>query len=146
MKKEREWLKKEIDELGKRLGRLEEILGELSSPLERFQDVTSSYFKLLNLYSEHGTISPEVIVPEVKDPISKDIIQILFEKGDQNVSQITESLKKRRGKASRRTVKTKLHELEGSGVLQMEQSSKWATYSISPELVKKWSQLLGLHK
>ncbi|MCK5548282.1 MAG: hypothetical protein KAI64_04660, partial [Thermoplasmata archaeon] len=81
MKKEREWLKKEIDELGKRLGRLEEILGELSSPLERFQDVTSSYFKLLNLYSEHGTISPEVIVPEVKDPISKDIIQILFEKG-----------------------------------------------------------------
>jgi len=144
--KEKEWLKEELEALGNRLNKLETILDEISKPLERYRDLTSSYFKLLNLYSEHGVISPELIVPEVKDPISKDIINVLFRKSDQNISQITESLKKMRGTASRRIVRQKLHELEGQGYVLKEGSSRQQKYSISSELTKKWSQLLGLNK
>jgi len=144
--KEKEWLKKELEELGERLSRLEGVLNEISKPLDKFREVTSNYFKLINIYSEHGAISPELIVPEVKDPISKDIINALFEKGDQNISQITESLKKRRGKASRRIVRHKLQELEDKGIVIRGESTAHPTYSVSSELIKKWSQLLGFYK
>jgi DNA-binding transcriptional ArsR family regulator len=138
--------KKELEELGERLDRLESILTEISKPLENFRDMTSNYFRLINLYSEHGTISPELIVPEVKDPISKDIINVLFQKNEQNISQITESLKKRRGKASRRIVRQKVQELEKAGLVMKGDESQHPKYSVTPELVKKWSQLLGFNK
>ena len=145
-KKDEEGLKKELDELGKRLDRLEAILGEVTEPLEKFRGLVSDYFRLLRLYSQHGMISPELVTPEVKDPISKDIISVLFERKEQNISQITESLKKRRGKASRRIVRQKLQGLEAKGIVIREEGSHRPTYSISPELIKKWSQLLGFYK
>jgi DNA-binding HxlR family transcriptional regulator len=137
--------KGELDELGQRLDRLESILNEISKPLENFYGVTGNYLRLLKFYSEHGSISPEHIVPEVKDPISKGIVNVLFQKNEQNISQITESLKKLRGTASRRIVREKLRELESTGVVIKEEGSKQAKYSIAPELIKKWSQLLGFN-
>ena len=138
--------KKEVDELAERLDRLESILGEISRPLSSVQNITSAYFRLLNMYSEHGSISPELIVPEIKDPISRDIINILFQRSALNVSQVTEALKKRRGKASRRIVRAKLLELEKGGVVVGEREGSRRTYSVSEELLKKWSQLLGFYK
>ena len=139
-------LRKGLEELGERLERLERILGEISRPLAGFQDITSGYLKLLSMYSEHGAISPELIVPELKDPISRAVINVLFQKGDQNVSQIAEGLKRARGKASRRTVREKLLELEGTGLVARGGTSSRPTYSVSDELVRKWSKLLGFVK
>jgi DNA-binding transcriptional ArsR family regulator len=144
--KDEDWLKNELEELSERLNRLEGILSDLSKPMDRFREVTSDYFRLMSLYSEHGTISPELLVPEVKDSISRDIIKILFEKSGQNISQITNSVRKKRGKASRRIVRSKIQDLEELGIVVGDQETKWTVYSISPELVKKWSQLLGLSK
>jgi DNA-binding transcriptional ArsR family regulator len=144
--KEKEWLKEELDELGERMNRLETILDEISKPLSRYRELTSNYFKLIDLYSEHGMISPELIVPEVKDPISKDIVNVLFHKSEQNISQITELLRKRRGSASRRIVREKLKELEDKGYIVKESISRQQKFSVSPELTKKWSQLLGFYK
>jgi DNA-binding transcriptional ArsR family regulator len=139
-------MKNELDELGQRLDRLESILNEISKPLENFYGMTGNYLRLLKFYSEHGSISPEHIVPELKDPISKGIVNVLFQKNEQNISQITESLKRLRGTASRRIVREKLRELESTGVVIKDEGSKQAKYSIAPELIKKWSQLLGFNK
>jgi DNA-binding transcriptional ArsR family regulator len=138
--------KGELEELGQRLDRLESILNEISKPLENFYGITGNYLRLLKFYSEHGSISPEHIVPGLKDPISKDIVNVLFQKNEQNISQITESLKRVRGTASRRIVREKLRELESAGVVVKVEGSKQAKYSVAPELIKKWSQLLGFNK
>ncbi|TET90742.1 MAG: hypothetical protein E3J35_05485 [Methanomassiliicoccales archaeon] len=150
---EDEDIRKELKELSAKIDRLEETLTKISAPysdlvgyLAKFQNISQSYFKLLDLYDKHGSLSPEIIIPGLKDPISKDIIVILFNKKEQNISQITEELKKRRGTASRRIVREKLKALEEQDVVVCKEGTKTKKYSISPEVVEKWSQLLYLPK
>lgn len=150
---EKEDIRKEIKELSEKIDKLEETLSKISKPytdivgyMSQFQSVSRGYFRLLDLYEKHGSLSPEIIIPELKDPISKEIVVVLFTKKEQNISQITEELKKRRGTASRRTVREKLQSLLEDNIVVCKEGSKTKKYSISDEVVEKWSQVLGLPK
>lgn len=144
---------REIQELTDRIGRLEEALrdvarpySELSAHISRFQDIVNKYFRLLDLYQKHGSISIDVILPEVKDPISKEIMKILLEKESLNISQVTDELRARTGSASRRIVRGRLTDLVEKGILVEVEGSKSKDYQISESVIKKWSEVLGLSK
>jgi hypothetical protein len=150
---EEEDIRKEIKQLSEKIDRLEETLSRISRPyseftdyLSQFQSISKGYFRLLDLYEKHGSLSPEIIIPDLKDPISKEIVVILFSKKEQNISQITAELKKRRGTASRKTVRERLASLVENNVVVCEEGSKTKKFSISDEVVEKWSKMLGLPK
>jgi DNA-binding transcriptional ArsR family regulator len=143
---EEEELRDEIKKLNKRIRELEGLISQIQRPFEQIYDAAKGYYKFIDLYMKYGEVSPEIIVPELKDPISKEIISVLFEKNGQNTSQITEAVRERRGSASRRIVRQKLAELEKEGLVVSKKSRKSVEYYISEELVKKWSQVLSLNK
>ena len=150
---DKEDIRKEIKDLSEKIDKLEETLTKISQPyseivgyISQFQSISKGYFRLLDLYDKHGSLSPEVIIPDLKDPISKEIVVILFSKKEQNISQITEELKKRRGTASRRIVRERLNTLLEKNIVVCDEGSKTKKYSISMEVVEKWSQVLGLPK
>jgi len=144
---------KKIEELSQRIAQLEETLhqvaqpyGELVKQLAMFQDTVQRYFRLLDLYQKHGVISIETILPQVKDPISKEVMRILLDKPGLNISEITEELRVRRGSSSRRIVRDRLQELLELKLVNERADRKEKTYEISEEVVRKWSQVLGLTK
>ena len=146
-------LGKDVKELRKQVEALREALNEVAEPyrelagyIEQLQGITRGYFRLLDLYAKHGAVSPDLVVPGLKDDISKAILTVLFEKGDRNVSQITDSVKGKRGTASRRIVRERLHELVKQGVIIESAESRGHTYRVSEEVAAKWSQVLGLSK
>lgn len=136
----------EVKELTKRINELEKMLATLLKPLNDAQKTTQNYLKLAGLLLDHGGLTPDVILPEVKDPISKDIVRVLLERPDQNVSQITELVKSRRGTASRRIIREKLADLEAKNIIQKQQRGTRYVYSLTVEVIRKWTQLLGLSK
>jgi len=145
--------KEEIEDLSNRIGQLEEALrdvarpyAELSDHISRFQDIVGRYFRLLDLYRKHGAISIDVILPEVKDSMSKEIMRILLDRPGLNISQITDELRSRSGSASRRIVRGRLNDLVENGLLVESVGKKQKTYEISESVVEKWSQVLGLSK
>jgi len=144
-------VKKQLHELNEKMDELQEVLAKVAAPyseiagyLDRFQQIVGNYFRLMDLYQRHGAISPELVVPGLKDPISRDIVRILFEKGDRNISQIAEALKTRRGSASRRIVREKLEALEAQHVVVVDKTPRWPTYRIADEVARRWGELLGL--
>lgn len=146
-------LRKEIKELSEKMEKLESTIKEISMPysevlgyLERFQEISKSYFRLLELHERYGSISPEVLLPGLKDPISIEIIKILFDSKERNISEITRELKNRRGTASRRIVRERLQILEEKGAIECVSGEKSKKYSVSRELLNKWSQVLALPK
>lgn len=143
--KDKEDLRKEVKELNSRIAELEGIISELQEPLRQLRRAASGYYKFIDLFMKYGGVSPDKIIPGVKDPISKEIINILFEKNGQNISQITEVLRAHRGSASRRIVREKLGGLEHAGYVVRKTTKKSVEYYISEELVKKWSQVLGFN-
>ncbi len=108
---------------------------------ERQQNGT---FRLAGLLLDHGGLTPDVILPELKDPISKDIVRVLLERPGQNVSQIADLVKAKRGTASRRIIRKKLLSLEEKNIIQKQQQQSRVVYSLTSEVIKKWTQLLGL--
>jgi DNA-binding transcriptional ArsR family regulator len=146
-------LEKEIKELSDKMERLEKTLKEISTPysqvlgyMEKFQEISKGYFRLLELYERHGAVSPEVLLPGLKDPISIEIIKILFDAKERNISEITRDLKRRRGSASRRIVRERLQILEDKGAIECVSTGKSKKYKISQEMLDKWSQVLALPK
>jgi len=137
-------LQKEIKELNERIAELEDQISRLVKPVQEMQNNTRNYFKLLDIALRHGRVSPDLLIPEIKDPISKDIVCVLVDKGYQNVSQITEGVKSRRGSSSRRIVREKLKLLEGMDIVVRSDEKKIATYYISNDVLRKWSQILGI--
>lgn len=136
----------EVKELTKRINDLEKMLSVLLKPLSDVQKTTQSYMKLAGLLLDHGGLTPEVILPEIKDPISKDIVRVLLERPEQNISQITDLVKSKRGTASRRIIREKLSGLEAKRIIQRQQHGSRYVYSLTAEVIKKWTQLLGLSK
>jgi DNA-binding transcriptional ArsR family regulator len=134
----------EVKELNKRISDLEKMLSVLLKPLTDVRKTTERYLKLAGLLLDHGGLTPDVILPELKDPISKDIVRVLLERPSQNVSQITDLVKSKRGSASRRIIRKKLLYLEENHIIQKQQQGSRAVYSLTPEVIKKWTQLLGL--
>ena len=145
-------------EVAKKLADLEETVGrikggyaELGQYMDVLKDISSRYFRLMDLYAKHGKISVDLAAPDVKDQISKDIIKILLDRSDKdkqgsNLSEITRELKNSRGSASRRIVREKVAKLEKTGYVKRVGGGKIPTYSISDSLVEKWLQLLGMSK
>ncbi|MHC1681052.1 MAG: hypothetical protein AB9860_07415 [Methanomassiliicoccales archaeon] len=144
---------KRIQELTERIAQLEEAIRQVSVPysqlaaqLATFQDTVGKYFRLMDLYQRYGVVSIDTILPEVKDPISKDILRILLDRPGLNISQLTDELKGRRGSSSRRIVRDKLKELAEMKLVLEEPGRNERSYRLSEEVVKRWSQVLGLTK
>jgi len=136
----------EVKELNKRISELEKMLSVLMKPFTDIRKTTESYMRLAGLLLDHGGLTPDLILPELKDPISKDIVRVLLERPEQNVSQITDLVKSRRGTASRRIIREKLVDLEKKNIIQKQQRGSRSVYSLTAEVIKKWTQLLGLTK
>jgi DNA-binding transcriptional ArsR family regulator len=136
----------EVKELNKRISDLEKMLSVLMKPFNDIRKTTESYMRLAGLLLDHGGLTPDLILPELKDPISKDIVRVLLERPEQNVSQITDLVKSRRGTASRRIIREKLVDLEKKNIIQKQQRGSRSIYSLTAEVIKKWTQLLGLTK
>jgi DNA-binding transcriptional ArsR family regulator len=144
---------KKIEELALRIAELEASIRLITKPyadlvehLDQVQGIVNRYFGLLDLYQTHGGISIDMITPNVKGPISKEIVRILLDHPRLNVSQLADELKKRLGSSSRRIVRSKLQVLIEQGIVVDDLENKVKTYSVSSSVIKKWSQVLGLTK
>jgi len=112
-------LQKEIRELRSQIEALRTALSDVTRPyaelmayVDRLQDASRGYFRILGLYTKYGTVSPDLVIPGLKDDISRHIVVALFDRPDRNISQITEAVKGKRGTASRRIVRERLDDLE----------------------------------
>ncbi len=148
---QKEDLQEQIRALSEKMDSVEDSLTKVAGPysqlldyLQRFQKISSSYFKMLGLYQRYGAISPDLLIPGVNDPISRDVVKVLFERDGQNISQIADKLKEMRGTSSRRIVRERLKELEAKGVVRAKGSPKSRDYWLTEEYVDKWYRLLGL--
>ena len=138
-------LKKEIKELNKRISDLEKMLSTLMQPLRNVGKTTQNYMRLTGLILDHGGLTPDMILPDVKDPISKEIVRVLMDRSEQNISQITELVRAKRGTASRRIIREKIQELEEKNIITKQLKGKLYVYSLSEDVIKKWSQMLGFN-
>ena len=136
-------LRKQVESLREALAAVAEPYREMAGYVEQLQTIARGYFRLLDLYAKHGAVSPDLIVPGLKDDISKAILTALFEKSDRNISQITEAVKAKRGTASRRIVRERLHALVERGVVVASGGSRGHTYRVAEDVTAKWSQVLG---
>jgi len=139
-------LKDEVRKLSTRIGELESVLSQLREPFSQLQDIGRNYFRLIELYMKFGEISPDSALPGLKDSMSRDIVNALFQKNGQNISELTEAVRARRGSASRRIIRARLAELEEQGIVRGERTGKAVEYHVSDEVVRKWSQMLGFVK
>ncbi|HEQ79352.1 MAG TPA: hypothetical protein ENN76_03705 [Euryarchaeota archaeon] len=137
-------LKEEIRELNRRLAQMESMLLKLVNPVDYIDIPAKGYLKLVSLALQHGRISPDMLIPKIRDDISRAIVQTLVEKNGQNISQITESVKNARRTASRRIVRERLKKLESEHVVDVKKHGAIAHYYISEEVLKKWSRMLGI--
>jgi DNA-binding transcriptional ArsR family regulator len=138
-------LKKEIKELNKRISELEKMLSEVISPLRDVGKTTQKYLKITGLILEHGGFTPDMILPELKDHISREIVRALIDRQDQNISEITELVRSKRGTASRRIIRERLKELEEKDIVKKQMKGKYYVYNLTDEVIRKWSQMLGLN-
>ncbi len=136
----------EIRDLNKRINDLEKMLSALIQPIYQARKTTQDYLKLAGLLLDHGGLTPDLILSELKDPISRDIVRVLLERNEQNITQITERVKSKRGTSSRRIIREKLKELEGKNIVQKHQKGSRYVYSLTRDVIKKWTELLGLTK
>ena len=137
-------LPKQIKELNKRIAELEGLMAQIVAPVQKMQRSTQNYLRIVDLALKHGGLSPEMLLPEVKDPISKDIVKVLLKKSGMNITQITDSLRDERGSASRRIVREKLKSLEEMEIVKQKEDKKVPTYKLTEKVLRKWSQLLGI--
>jgi len=135
----------EVKELNKRISELEKMLSILIKPLQDVRKTTSNYMRLTGLLLDHGGLTPDLILPEIKDPISKEIVRVLMDRSKQNISQITELIRIKRGTASRRIIREKIQELTEKNIIQKHQKGSLYVYSLNEEVIKKWSQMLGFN-
>ena len=137
-------LSEEIQKLNDRISELESMLSQLLRPLQQIQNSTGQYIRLLQLALDHGGLTPELVVPEVKDPISREIVRALLDRSEQNVSEITARVRNKRGTASRRIIRLRLGELTNKQIVEKKQKGSLYVYSLTEDVLKKWGQLLGL--
>ena len=138
-------LEKEVKELNKRISELEKMLSEVLNPLRQVGKTTQNYLKITSLVIQHGGLTPDMILPELKDNISREIVRVLLDKQDQNISEITELVRSKRGTASRRIIRERLKELEEKDIVKKRMKGKLYVYSITDKVIRKWSQMLGFN-
>ncbi len=130
------------DDLRKELRDLRDQIEALRSALS---DAARPYTELMS-YVEHGKVSPDLVIPGLKDDISRHIVVALFDKPDRNISQITEAVKGKRGTASRRIVRARLADLKEQGIVEATPGSRTRTFRVADGVAEKWSQVLGVPK
>jgi hypothetical protein len=135
----------EVKELNKRISELEKMLSVLIKPIQDVSKVTQNYMKIIRLLLDHGGITPDLILPEIKDPIAKEIVRVLLDRTEQNISQITELVRSKRGTASRRIIRDKIQELIEKDIIQKKQKGSLYVYSLTEKVIRKWSQMLGFN-
>jgi len=138
---------RKLIELEESIGKVKGGYAELGQYMEILKDISGRYFRLMDLYTKHGTISVDLAAPDIKDQISKDIVRILLDRADKdkkgsNLSEITRALKGVRGSASRRIVREKVGKLEQMGHVKKVETGKIPSYAISDSLVEKWYSML----
>src|SRR2546428_11586154 len=119
---------------------------ELMAYVDRLQDVSRSYFRVLELFTKYGKVSPDLVIPGLKDDISRHIVVSLFDQPDRNISQIAEAVKGKRGTASRRIVRARLEDLQRQGIVVATPGSRTRTLRVANGVAEKWSQVLGVSK
>lgn len=139
-------LSDEIKSLNKRIDELETMLRAVIQPFQEIGKTTSNYIRLIGIMLEHGGLTPDTILSDLKDPIEKDIIRVLTQKKDLNISQITDNVRSQRGTASRRIIREKLKNLETKNMVYSQQKGSRVVYNLTDEVIKKWSQVLGFIK
>ena len=139
-------LSDEIKSLNKRIDELETMLRAVIQPFQEIGKSTSNYIRLIGIMLEHGGLTPDTILSDLKDPIEKDIIRVLTQKKDLNISQITDNVRSQRGTASRRIIREKLKNLETKNMVYSQQKGSRIIYNLTDEVIKKWSQVLGFIK
>lgn len=146
-------LRKEIRELRAQIEALRTVLSDVTRPYEelmayvdRLQDASRGYFRILDLFAKYGSVSPELVIPGLKDDISRHIVVALFDRPDRNISQITEAVKGKRGTSSRRIVRKRLEDLQREGIVVATPGSPTRTFRVAEDLAEKWSQVLGVPK
>lgn len=116
---ETEKLKKRFEELQKRLETIEETIPlayDLMHLSERLNIPVNLYQTQLRQLAVLSRVKE--IIPELeKDEISRLVIQSLVSGKDLNISRITGSVRRQRGKASRRIVAERLERLEKIGIV-----------------------------
>lgn len=142
-----------IEELSERIAELEAALSQIVRPyaelveqLDRFQGMVQKYFRLLDVYQRHGAISIDIILPQLKDRISREIMRILMDRPGLNISQVEEELRSRTGTSSRRIVRGRLEELVREGLVVEEKGRRANSFRVSDEVVRRWAEVLGLPK
>ena len=130
-----------LEELNERIGRLESALTAALRPLEAMGDLGQRYLRLASMLVEHGGLSPDTLFPEVRDPISRDILSALMRLREANISRLTDELRTRRGKASRRIVRARLAGLERQGFVETGTRGRRAVYLLTERVVRKWSSI-----
>lgn len=144
---------RQIEELTERIAALEAVISQVTRPytelveqLGQFQAVVQKYFRLLDLYQRHGAISVDIIMPQVKDRISREIMRILMDRPGLNISQVDEELRARTGSSSRRIVRGRLEDLVKESLVVEDKGSRASSFRVSDEVIRKWSDVLGLSK
>ncbi len=129
-----------------RIEKLEKMMAKyLDSDYFRYiRRILSTYLRLIDIYVEHGRISPAVIFPDIKDSTEREILEILFHYGKLNITQITEELRNSRGKASRNTVRKKINDLEDKGLLESRIEKGERVCYVAEYALKKWLKVLGI--
>ena len=135
----------EIKKMNRRISDLEKMLSVLIKPFQDVRITTSNYMRLTGLLLDHGGLTPDLILPEIKDPISKEIVRVLMNRSEQNISQITELIRSKRGTASRRIIREKIQELIEKNIIQKHQKGSLYVYGLAEEVIKKWSKILGFN-
>ena len=99
--------------------------------------------RITGMLLDQGGITPDMILPEVKDTISRDIVRVLLDRSDQNISQITDLVRSKRGTASRRIIRERVKDLEDKGIIQKKLKGSRYVYGLTEKVIKKWSKMIG---
>jgi len=135
----------DIEKLSEEVKTLRKALNELMTSFELVSRLAENYLRLINIYAQYGGLGIDVVVPEIRhDPIAREIVRILFDLRSANISQITQELKRRRGKASRNTVREKIHYLIELNVVEEVDGEKGKAYALRKEVLNKWFDLIGI--
>jgi DNA-binding HxlR family transcriptional regulator len=136
-------LEQEVKELNKRISELEKMLSVLIEPLRQVSRTTRNYMRITGLLLDQGGITPDMILPEVKDTISIEIVRVLLDRPDQNISQITDLVRSKRGTASRRIIRERVKGLEEKGIVKKSVKGSRYVYGLTDKVIKKWSKMIG---
>jgi len=133
----------EVKKLNERIEELEKMLSEVIKPLQDTRRIAENYLRLTGILLDKGGLTPDAILPDVKDPISKEIVRVLLDKSEQNISQITELVRSRRGTASRRIIRQRINELIEKDIIRKTMKGSKYVYGLTDKVIRKWSQMLG---